>query len=106
MQYFTAADGTRLAYRDEGTGPALICLAGLTRNSTDFTYLMPHLPGLRVIRPDYRGRGAGCCWKARNSPMKTALRRSGRPSGIFMPLADCTPTRPSARRRWRGSPRM
>ncbi|PTN01785.1 pimeloyl-ACP methyl ester carboxylesterase [Rhodovulum imhoffii] len=57
MQYFTAADGARLAFRDTGAGPALICLAGLTRNSTDFDDLAPHLRA-RLIRPDYRGRGA------------------------------------------------
>ncbi|MDD8021757.1 MAG: alpha/beta hydrolase [Paracoccaceae bacterium] len=58
LQYFTAADGAQLAYRDRGTGPVLIALAGLTRNSHDFDYLMHHLPdNLRVIRPDYRGRG-------------------------------------------------
>lgn len=58
LQYFTATDGARLAYRDHGQGPALIALAGLTRNSHDFDYLMHHLPeDIRVIRPDYRGRG-------------------------------------------------
>ncbi len=58
MHYFTATDGTRLAYRDEGTGIPVICLAGLTRNGDDFDYLVPHLPEVRLIRPDYRGRGA------------------------------------------------
>jgi pimeloyl-ACP methyl ester carboxylesterase len=55
---FSAADGTSLAYRDEGQGRALLCLPGLTRSMADFDYLMPHLPPLRVIRMDYRGRGA------------------------------------------------
>jgi pimeloyl-ACP methyl ester carboxylesterase len=55
---FSAADGTSLAYRDEGQGTALLCLPGLTRSMADFDYLMPHLPPLRVIRMDYRGRGA------------------------------------------------
>ncbi len=58
LQYFTAADGAKLAYRDRGAGPVVIALAGLTRNSHDFDYLMHHMPeGVRVIRPDYRGRG-------------------------------------------------
>lgn len=57
-QHFTAADGSRLAYRDEGTGVALLCLAGLTRTMADFDYLVPHLPPVRLIRMDYRGRGA------------------------------------------------
>lgn len=59
MEHFTADDGARLSYRDTGpgTGPALICLAGLTRDGRDFDYLAPHLPGIRLIRMDYRGRG-------------------------------------------------
>jgi pimeloyl-ACP methyl ester carboxylesterase len=58
MQHFTAADGARLAFRDEGTGPPILCLAGLTRSSADFDFVAPHLNGFRLIRPDYRGRGA------------------------------------------------
>ncbi|MCR8722803.1 alpha/beta fold hydrolase [Frigidibacter sp. ROC022] len=58
LKYFDAADGTRLAYRDEGAGLPLLCLAGLTRDGRDFDYLVPHLPPLRLIRPDYRGRGS------------------------------------------------
>ena len=57
MPHFTAADGARLYYTDEGHGIPLLCLAGLTRNSSDFDYLAPHLPPLRLIRMDYRGRG-------------------------------------------------
>ena len=57
MPCFTAADGAKLHYLDEGHGRALICLPGLTRNASDFDYLAPHLPPLRLIRPDYRGRG-------------------------------------------------
>ncbi len=55
--YFPAADGTRLAYREEGVGMALLCLPGLTRTMADFDYLASHLPPLRLIRMDYRGRG-------------------------------------------------
>jgi len=54
---FTAPDGARLAYRDEGTGLPLLCLAGLTRGMADFEALAPHLPPLRLIRMDCRGRG-------------------------------------------------
>lgn len=58
MAFFTAGDGARLFYTDEGEGLALLCLAGLTRTGGDFDYLVPHLPGgVRLIRPDYRGRG-------------------------------------------------
>jgi pimeloyl-ACP methyl ester carboxylesterase len=57
-QHFTAPDGARLAYSDEGKGLPLLCLAGLTRSMADFDDLAPHLPPLRLIRMDYRGRGA------------------------------------------------
>jgi pimeloyl-ACP methyl ester carboxylesterase len=57
LSYFTASDGASLAYRDEGSGPPILCLAGLTRNGDDFDFVAPHLSGCRVIRPDYRGRG-------------------------------------------------
>lgn len=55
---FRAQDGAFLAYRDEGQGLPLLCLPGLTRSMADFDYLVPHLPPLRLIRMDYRGRGA------------------------------------------------
>lgn len=57
-QFFTTSDGTRLAFSDQGTGLPLLCLPGLTRTMADFDYLVPHLPPLRLIRMDYRGRGA------------------------------------------------
>lgn len=58
LQYFTAEDGARLAYEDEGDGLPVLALSGLTRTQADFDYLAPHLQGVRLIRPDYRGRGA------------------------------------------------
>lgn len=58
QQYYTSEDGLRLAYLDEGEGLAVIALAGLTRHSGDFDFVAPHLDGVRLIRPDYRGRGA------------------------------------------------
>jgi pimeloyl-ACP methyl ester carboxylesterase len=57
MPYLTAPDGAELFYTDEGHGRVLLCLSGLTRNGRDFDYLAPHLPPLRLIRLDYRGRG-------------------------------------------------
>lgn len=56
--FFTTSDGTRIAYRDEGEGTPLFCLPGLTRTIQDFDYMVPHLPACRLIRMDYRGRGA------------------------------------------------
>ena len=56
---FTAPDGTGLHYDDDGPrdGKPVLCLAGLTRHGTDFDYLAPHVPDLRLLRMDYRGRG-------------------------------------------------
>ena len=61
MPKFTAPDGTQLHYLDEGSGLPVLCLSGLTRNSSDFDYIAPHLTGVRLIRLDYRGRG-GSDW--------------------------------------------
>ena len=58
MPHFTTPDGARIAYSDQGAGLPVLCLAGLTRNMADFDYLAPHLGDLRLIRMDYRGRGA------------------------------------------------
>lgn len=56
---FETADGRGLAYHDAGTGPAVLCLAGLTRDARDFERLASHLAGdYRVLRLDARGRGA------------------------------------------------
>jgi len=57
MQKFTNSDGLSLAFTDVGRGPALLCLAGLTRNSHDFDEMAASLSGVRLIRMDYRGRG-------------------------------------------------
>ncbi|MEM8775161.1 MAG: alpha/beta hydrolase [Pseudomonadota bacterium] len=57
MPRFTTSDGLSLHFEDDGQGTPVLCLAGLTRNSDDFNYLLPHLKGYRVIRMDYRGRG-------------------------------------------------
>lgn len=57
MPRYTTSDGQSLHYTDEGAGLPVICLPGLTRNGTDFDYALPSLQGVRIIRPDYRGRG-------------------------------------------------
>ena len=58
MPEFKTSDNLRLWYEDQGDGPPLLCLSGLTRNSSDFDYVLPYLVGEhRVIRLDYRGRG-------------------------------------------------
>ncbi|WP_407491958.1 alpha/beta fold hydrolase [Pseudooceanicola sp. MF1-13] len=57
MPYFNAPDGARLYFEEQGEGLPILCLSGLTRNSRDFDFVAPHLPGVRLIRMDYRGRG-------------------------------------------------
>lgn len=57
MAWYSGADGARLHYTDDGAGLPVLCLAGLTRTGRDFDYVAPHLGDVRLIRPDYRGRG-------------------------------------------------
>lgn len=57
MPDFTTSDGKRIYFEDHGSGTPLLCLAGLTRNSRDFSYFAPHATELRMIAMDYRGRG-------------------------------------------------
>ena len=57
MAFFTASDGARIYFTNEGRGTPLLCLSGLTRTGRDFDYMAPHLPPCRLIRMDYRGRG-------------------------------------------------
>ena len=57
MPRFQTSDGLSLHFEDTGTGFPLLCLSGLTRNARDFDFMAQHLPGLRLIRLDYRGRG-------------------------------------------------
>ncbi len=58
IRRFTTSDGLSLAYRDTGTGLPVLCLPGLTRDGRDFDHLAPHLCHVRLIRLDWRGRGA------------------------------------------------
>lgn len=57
MARFTTSDGLSLHYTDTGAGQPILCLAGLTRNSADFSFMAPHLADHRLICMDYRGRG-------------------------------------------------
>ena len=54
---FKTSDGLLLHYTDQGEGVPVLCLAGLTRTTADFDYITPHLPDVRLIKMDYRGRG-------------------------------------------------
>ncbi len=59
MSHFTTTDGLSLYFSDTGTasGQPLVCLAGLTRDSRDFRYFIPHAQRYRLITLDARGRG-------------------------------------------------
>ncbi|WP_101068836.1 alpha/beta fold hydrolase [Roseovarius salinarum] len=57
MPKFRTSDGLALHYEDDGEGRPVLCLAGLTRNARDFTFLAPHMRDCRLIRLDSRGRG-------------------------------------------------
>ena len=57
MPEFKAPDGANIFFRDDGNGTPILALSGLSRNSTDFDYVAPHLSDCRLIRMDYRGRG-------------------------------------------------
>ncbi len=61
-RHFASQDGLAIYYRDygerAGSRPALLCLAGLTRNSKDFHgFALRHASQRRVLAMDYRGRG-------------------------------------------------
>ncbi|MGB1548561.1 MAG: alpha/beta fold hydrolase, partial [Alphaproteobacteria bacterium] len=61
-RHFLSQDGLRLYFRDYGDPLSekapLLCLAGLTRNSSDFHDLATRLMGeRRILALDYRGRG-------------------------------------------------
>jgi pimeloyl-ACP methyl ester carboxylesterase len=60
-RYFVVRDGLRLHYRDypgEAGKPPLLCLPGLTRNSSDFAELAERCsPRFRALALDFRGRG-------------------------------------------------
>ncbi|MEO0681050.1 MAG: alpha/beta hydrolase [Pseudomonadota bacterium] len=58
MPRLEASDGRKLFYLDEGQGPVVLCLAGLTRNRRDFDAVAARLTDrFRVLRLDSRGRG-------------------------------------------------
>lgn len=60
MSVFAARDGAKLHYDDphpDAPGMPILALAGLTRSASDFDFLRPHIPDLRLIAMDYRGRG-------------------------------------------------
>lgn len=56
--YVTSRDGTRIGYRRQGTGPALVLVQGAMGTADNFADLAEALaPTFTVYRPDRRGRG-------------------------------------------------
>ncbi|MGZ8310804.1 MAG: alpha/beta fold hydrolase, partial [Allosphingosinicella sp.] len=58
MKFFTASDGARIAYRDEGEGRPLVLLHGLMAHGDFFREQTPLADRFRLIRIDLRGHGA------------------------------------------------
>ena len=58
MRYFTAADGTRIAYRDEGEGRPLVLLHGLMAHGGFFRGQADLADEFRLVAIDLRGHGA------------------------------------------------
>lgn len=91
LKSFTSTEGLSLAYTDEGEGLPVIALPGLTRTGRDFDFLAPHLSGVRLIRPDYRGRGASdwAGWETYTVPIEagdvlTLMDHLGLPRAAFL----------------------
>ena len=57
MQFFTASDGARIAYRDEGEGTPLVLLHGLMAHGGFFREQDVLAARFRLIRIDLRGHG-------------------------------------------------
>ena len=57
-RHFKTTDDIDIAFDDQGRGPVLLCLTGLTRNREDFDTVQGLSRRVRLIRMDYRGRGA------------------------------------------------
>lgn len=49
--------GFRVFFREQGTGPAMVCLHGFPTSSFDFAKIWEELPGFRLIAPDFMGFG-------------------------------------------------
>lgn len=58
MHYFTASDGAKIAYEEEGSGRPLVLLHGLMAHSHFFTFQHPLADDFRLIKIDLRGHGA------------------------------------------------
>ena len=57
MNFFSPADGTRLAFQDSGTGTPVVFLHPTPLDHDYWRPLLAALPGVRAIVPDLRGHG-------------------------------------------------
>jgi pimeloyl-ACP methyl ester carboxylesterase len=57
LQHFTASDGARIAFDEEGEGRPLLLLHGLMAHSGFFEKQRELADGFRLVRPDLRGHG-------------------------------------------------
>jgi len=69
LQHFTASDGVRIAYRDEGRGRPIVALHGLMAHGGFFEPQRSLTPDFRLIRIDLRGHGG-----SRGDPAPTVHR--------------------------------
>jgi pimeloyl-[acyl-carrier protein] methyl ester esterase len=58
LEFFTASDGARIAYRDEGRGTPLVLLHGLMAHGGFFREQVTLAERFRLINVDLRGHGA------------------------------------------------
>jgi len=57
LPHFTASDGARIAYEDQGRGQPLLLLHGLMANRHFFRFQQPLGDDFRLVSPDLRGHG-------------------------------------------------
>ena len=72
LNFFTASDGARLAYRDEGEGPPILFLHGLMAHGGFFREQAPLARDFRLISLDLRGHGQSASAGQRPSVRKIA----------------------------------
>jgi pimeloyl-[acyl-carrier protein] methyl ester esterase len=65
LQFFTASDGARIAYRDESAGTPVVLLHGLMAHGGFFAAQAPLADEFRLIAIDLRGHGASAAEGAR-----------------------------------------
>lgn len=74
MDGFTASDGTRIAYRDTGSGAPIVLLHGLMAHGGFFRAQDPLAEHFRIITVDLRGHGQSSSESASNGAAPTVER--------------------------------